>query len=143
MANPVCEVLLTDAPLEPAITAADGSGAVVDFFGAVRLLEDDQEILGIEYESNRAMATHQIERIASEAITRFGLNSVIVRHRLGFVPVGAPSVFVRTTSRNRLECYRANEWIMAELKQRVPIWKRPQFKAAVATRRTADALSSQ
>src|SRR4051812_27610565 len=143
MANPVCEVLLTDAPLQPAISADEGSGAVLDFFGLVRLLEDNRDIVGIDYESHRAMATHQLDRIAREAITKFGLSSAIVRHRLGFVPVGEPSVFVRTTSRNRLECYRANEWIMAELKQRVPIWKRPEFKtAAVVSRSTADALSS-
>ena len=144
MANPVYEVLLTDAPLQPVISAGDGTGAVVDFFGVVRLLEEDREIVGIDYESHRTMATHQLETIAREAITKFGLASAIVRHRLGFVPVGEPSVFVRTTSRNRLECYRANEWIMAELKQRVPIWKRPQFKTAAAIGRgTADVLSSR
>ena len=144
MANPVCEVLLTDAPLQPATSPNDGSGAVLDFFGVVRLLEDNRDIVGIDYESHRAMATLQLERIAREAITKFGLGSAIVRHRLGFVPVGEPSVFVRTTSRNRLECYRANEWIMAELKQRVPIWKRPQFKTAAAvSHSTADAFSSR
>jgi molybdopterin synthase catalytic subunit len=128
MANPVCEVLLTDDALRPTAAPQDGSGAIVDFFGVVRPLEQDRKIAGIEYEAHRPMATYQIEKIAREALARFGLNSVIIRHRLSFVPAGEASVFVRTTSRNRMECYRANEWIMAELKQKVPIWKRPQFQ---------------
>ena len=131
MANPVCEVLLTDDALRPTEVPQDGSGAILDFFGVVRPLEGDREITGIEYEANRPMATHQIQKIAREGLARFGLNSVIVRHRLGFVPAGEASVFVRSTSRNRIECYRANEWIMAELKQKVPIWKRPQFRENV------------
>jgi molybdopterin synthase catalytic subunit len=141
MANPVCEVLLIDTPLQPAAVPADGSGAILDFFGAVRLLEDGQELSGIEYEAHREMAAHQLENIAREAAVRFELHSAIVRHRLGFVPVGEPSVSVRTTSRNRAECYRANEWIMAELKQRVPIWKRPRFKMAATNRTPGNAVA--
>ena len=141
MANPVCEVFLTDAPLEPVALPTDGSGAILDFFGAVRLMENGHELSGIDYEAHREMAAHQLESIAREAATKFGLNSAIVRHRLGFVPVGEPSVFVRTASRNRGECYRANEWIMAELKERVPIWKRPRFKTAEPNRMGADTVS--
>ena len=141
MANPVCEVLLIDAPLQPTVVPADGSGAILDFFGTVRLLENGRELTGIEYEGHREMAVHQLENIAREAAAKFELNSAVVRHRLGFVPVGEASVFVRTTSRNRAECYRANEWIMAELKQRVPIWKRPRFKTAEVNRPAEDAVS--
>ena len=127
MANPVCEVLLTELPLH-FLAIGCGSGAVLDFFGVVRPLEEEREITGIEYEAHPKMAAHQLERIAQEAITEFGLNSAIIHHRTGFVSVGEASVFVRTTSRNRAESYRANQWIMDELKKRVPIWKRPRFR---------------
>ena len=128
MANPVCEVLLTDSALEPETDFPDGSGATLDFFGMVRPLENDREIEGIDYEAHRPMASHQLEKIAREAIAKFELTGSIIRHRLGFVPVGEPSVFVRTSSRHRAESYRANEWIMQELTMRVPIWKRVRFK---------------
>ena len=127
MANPVCEVMLTDAALRALPHSHYGSGAIVDFFGAVRPLEGDAEISGIEYEANQTMASHQLEKIAREAIERFRLDCAMVHHRLGFVPAGEPSVFVRTTSRNRAEAYRANQWMMDELKKNVPIWKRPRF----------------
>src|SRR4051812_8528855 len=101
MANPVCEVLLTQTALHRSHSPVHGSGALVDFLGIVRPLEGDTEISGIEYEAHPAMATHQMEQIARDAIARFELNSAIVHHRVGFVAAGEASVFVRTTSRNR------------------------------------------
>ena len=127
MANPVCEVLLTDAALQAPSGSYYGSGAVVDFFGAVRPLEGGREISGIDYEAHPAMASHQMEQIAHKAIQQFSLDSAVIHHRVGFVPNGEASVFVRTTSRNRTEAYRANQWMMEELKTKVPIWKRPKF----------------
>ena len=143
MANPVCKVLLTDAPLQAPSGAHYGSGAIVDFFGAVRPLEDGGEISGINYEAHQAMASHQMEQIARDAIQQFNLDSAIVHHRLGFVPAGEASVFVRTTSRNRPEAYRANQWMMDELKKRVPIWKKPKFvnAAKVSRHETGSVIS--
>src|SRR5205085_9936760 len=112
MANTVCEVLLTDGVLQRPQHDCRGSGAMVDFFGIVRPLEDNAEISGIEYEAHRVMATHQMEQIARDAIAKFRLNSALIHHRVGFVATGEASVFVRTTSRNRAESYAANEWMM-------------------------------
>jgi molybdopterin synthase catalytic subunit len=130
MANTVCEVRLTDDRLNVPVSDAVGSGAVLDFLGLVRPLEDDRRILGIEYQAHVPMASHQLEEIAREATTMFELNTVIIHHRTGFVKTGEPSVWVRTATRHRGESYRANEWIMNELKKRVPIWKRPRFEAS-------------
>jgi molybdopterin synthase catalytic subunit len=48
MANPVCEVLLTEAELELPPTGRDSSaGAIVDFWGVVRDRENGREIDGI------------------------------------------------------------------------------------------------
>ena len=127
MANPVCEVLLTEAMLRPPQLGADGSGAVLDFMGLVRPLENGHQISGIEYEVHAEMASHQLEQIAREALAKFELGGVIIHHRTGFVKTGEASVLVRTESRHRSASYRANEWIMNELKNRVPIWKRPRF----------------
>ncbi|HJT81834.1 MAG TPA: molybdenum cofactor biosynthesis protein MoaE [Chthoniobacterales bacterium] len=144
MANPVCKVLLTDAPLQAPPGTHYGSGAIVDFFGTVRPLEDGREISGIDYEANQSMASHQMERITRDAIQKFNLDGAVVHHRLGFVPAGQASVFVRTTSRNRAEAYRANQWMMDELKTRVPIWKRPKFiTVAPASTAQKESVSSR
>jgi molybdopterin synthase catalytic subunit len=129
MANVLCEILVTKAPLEASPKNHDGeAGGMVDFWGVVRRLEDDREIEGIEYEAHREMAQHQLKRIAEQASEKFGLNLVIVHHRIGFVSVGEPSLFLRVASPHRDEGFRASQWIVNELKKKVPIWKKPRFK---------------
>ena len=141
MANPLCEILLTDAALASRLDTPFGSGASVEFVGLVRPQEDNRELAGIDYEAHRPMATHHLEKIARAAILKFDLTGAIIHHRLGFVPVGEASVLVRTTSHHRAESYRANEWIMDELKKNVPIWKRVRFKAEEPSRSASEAAS--
>lgn len=129
MANSVCEVSLTESALTlPRPQDDPHAGAIVVFWGAVRGLEDGREISGIEYEAHRAMAEHQMRIVAETAAAKFGLREVFLRHRLGFVAAGEPSVVVRATSGHRGAAFGASEWIMDELKKVVPIWKRPVFK---------------
>jgi molybdopterin synthase catalytic subunit len=52
----------------------------------------------------------------------------LIHHRVGFVAVGEPSLFMRVASSHREEAFRASGWIVNELKKKVPIWKRPRFK---------------
>src|SRR6266498_3887104 len=76
MANPVCEVLVTDAQLNAPGNHVDlAAGAAVDFRGIVRGLEDGREIEGIDYEAHRKMAEHQLRQIAEEATIQFDLRS--------------------------------------------------------------------
>ena len=130
MANPVCEVLLTEAELDyPAAERPDfGAGAMIDFLGLVRSQEGEREIEGLHYEAKGSMAEHQLRVISREAIERFGLKLVIIHHRVGFVPVGKASLFARVAAPHRAEAVRAVEWLVDELKKRVPIWKQPRFK---------------
>jgi molybdopterin synthase catalytic subunit len=128
MANSVCEVLLTEARLGAPKSDVVGAGAILDFWGIVRGTEGGREIEGIEYEAHREMAEHQLKRIAERAVTEFGLTRVIVHHRIGFIAVGEPSLFLRVTSLHREEAFRASQWIVDDLKKKVPIWKKPRFK---------------
>ncbi len=131
MANPVCEVLLSEKTLAaPTETLPPETGAVVDFWGVVRGTENGDEISGIEYEAHRAMAEHQLRMIGEAAIAQFDLRLLVIHHRLSFVPVGEASLFVRAGTQHRAEGFRASEWIVEELKKRAPIWKRPQGGAA-------------
>jgi len=128
MANVVCEISVTQVPLAARMSDIAGAGAVVDFWGVVRPIEDDREIEGIDYEENREMAEHQLKRIAEQAAERFGLKLVILHHRIGFIEVGEASLFLRVASPHRSEGFRASQLIVDELKKKVPIWKRPRFR---------------
>lgn len=129
MANPVCEVLVTDAQLSAPENRMDpAAGARIDFQGIVRGSEHGREIDGIDYEAHWKMAERQLREIAEQAIIQFELRSVIIHHRIGFVAVGEPSLFMRVFSGHRQAAFQASRWMVDELKKKVPIWKRPRFK---------------
>jgi molybdopterin synthase catalytic subunit len=131
MAISVCEVSLTEGPLVLPERADDPqAGAVVVFWGAVRSMEEGREITGIEYEAHRQMAEHQMRLVAESAAEKFDVRKIFLRHRIGFVAAGEPSVVVRVASGHRGAAFAASQWIMDELKRVVPIWKHPVFKEA-------------
>jgi molybdopterin synthase catalytic subunit len=126
-----CEIRITKEPLEPArLNFAQTEGAVVDFFGVVRATEDSRIIDGIEYEAFEAMAERQLALIGEEARERYRLASVIIHHRIGFVPTGEASLFVRVTARHRRVAFEGSAQIVERLKQAVPIWKHPVYADA-------------
>jgi molybdopterin synthase catalytic subunit len=130
MAKVVCELLSTQTEMESEISGAiSRAGAILDFRGVVRRLEDGREIRGIEYEAHETMARTQLERLGTDAATQFGLIEVLIRHRVGFVAAGDPSLFIRLQSAHRTEALTAMTWLIEELKKKVPIWKHPEFVA--------------
>ena len=129
MANSVCEVLVTESALQAPHHDADlAAGGVVDFSGIVRKLEDACEIDGIDYEAHRPMAEHQLRLIAEAAVEKFGLQQVVLHHRIGFVRAGEASLFLRVAAQHRGAAFDASKWIVDELKKTVPIWKKPRLK---------------
>ncbi|HST29506.1 MAG TPA: molybdenum cofactor biosynthesis protein MoaE [Chthoniobacterales bacterium] len=129
MANAVYEVLVTESVLQrPAADSDVEAGAVVDFCGVVRKLEGSQEIEGIDYESHAKMAEHQMRLIAEAAADQFRLKRVVLHHRIGFVPAGEASLLLRVSAPHRTAAFEASKWIVDELKQKVPIWKKPRFR---------------
>jgi molybdopterin synthase catalytic subunit len=122
--------LRTDRLDCPAPLFSTTQGALVDFFGVVRALENNCTIEGIDYEAFVPMAEQELAKLADAAQGEFRLGSVMIHHRLGFVPVGEASLFVRVTSCHRQSAFEAMEWIVERLKQVVPIWKHPVYAAS-------------
>ena len=126
-----CEIRLTREPLSAGhLNFSPNEGAVVDFFGVVRAIENDRMIDGIEYEAFEAMAERQLVLIAEEARDRYQLASVIIHHRIGYVRAGEASLFVRVTTRHRRSAFEGSCEIIERLKQTVPIWKHPVYANA-------------
>ena len=121
-----CEVKVTREPLLPLpCVFSTEHGAVVDFFGVVRENENDTTISGLEYEAFVEMAEAELRRISEETAQKFSLGAVIVHHRIGFVPAGEASLFVRVSARHRGAAFAGSQQLVDLLKARVPIWKRP------------------
>jgi molybdopterin synthase catalytic subunit len=129
MANNVCDVALVDGPLTGDRSPA-GEGAVVEFYGNVRPLENGRRIVALEYEAHVSMAENQLRQVAEAAAKKFLLLTVTLHHRIGRVDAGETSLFLRVASLHREAAFKASMFIVDELKKRVPIWKKPIFADA-------------
>jgi len=118
-------LIFTNDPIaEPVRQMSDGMGAVVTFHGVVRGEENGAPITAIDYEANEPMAQHQFELIFEAMEKQWPLESVRLIHRLGVVPVNEPSLWVEVVAAHRAEAFAACKFLIDEMKQKVPIWKR-------------------
>ena len=99
-------------------------GAVVMFVGIVREYEGDKKVLYLDYEHYPKMAEEYLEKLRNDAIEKFGLNDVIVIHRVGKRYPGENVVVIAVASEHREEAFKACSWYIDELKKVVPIWKK-------------------
>ena len=100
------------------------SGGIVTFLGTVRDNAKGRKVAKMSIEVYEAMALTQLEAIRSEAIEKFGVNEVVVVHRYGDLDVMDNIVFIAVSSGHRKEAFKACMYVIDELKQRVPIWKK-------------------
>ena len=129
------QLTLTPDPIdERALIAeremSDGMGAALIFLGVVRAQEGEATIAAIDYEAFDDMACHQFELIFEEIDRQWPIESVRVVHRVGIVPVNEPSLWVELIAPHRAEAFEACQFLINEMKQRVPIWKRPVVPSA-------------
>jgi len=101
------------------------SGATVLFLGTVRdHSEGKTGVTHLEYETYAEMVEPKITEIVSDAAGRWPVLSVAVEHRSGVVGVGEVSVAVVVASAHRADAFDAARFIIDELKERAPIWKK-------------------
>ncbi len=101
------------------------SGATVLFLGTVRdHSEGKTGVTHLEYEVYAEMVEPKITEIVSNAGGRYPVLSVAVEHRSGVVGVGEVSVAVAVASAHRADAFEAARFIIDELKERAPIWKK-------------------
>ena len=121
------ELTLTHDPIaESASQISDGMGAVMTFHGVVRGTEEGEVIAAIDYEANEEMAQHQFGLIFNAIEERWPAESVRLVHRLGVVPANEASLRVEIMAPHRVEAFEACQFLINEMKAKVPIWKRPQ-----------------
>lgn len=97
-------------------------GAVATFTGIARAEGGQASIL--ELEAYPGFTEAQIANVAEEARTRFKIDDLLVRHRVGRIAPGEPIVFVATAARHRRAAFEACDFLMDYLKSRAPFWKK-------------------
>ncbi len=100
------------------------NGCIVSFLGTVRDHAKGHRVVKMEIEVYEDMAFKQLSEIRSEAIEKYGVNEVSVIHRYGELNVEDNIVFIAVSAVHRNEAFQACIYVIDELKQRVPIWKK-------------------
>jgi molybdopterin synthase catalytic subunit len=101
------------------------AGAVLAFEGTVRDHSDGLTgVIALEYEAHASMAGKVIAAIIAETARDFPVRKIAVRHRLGRVELGEPTIVIAVSAAHRDEAYRASRAIIDRIKHEAPIWKR-------------------
>lgn len=124
-----------------ALVTGPDRGAVTVFLGTVRDTNDGRRVTGIEYAAYDAMARAELGRIVGEAEATFEDVRVAVAHRTGYLEVGDVSVAIAAAHAHRTPSMDAARYVIEQLKQRVPIWKREHY--ADGTREWVDPTSAR
>ena len=99
-------------------------GGIATFLGCARDFSEGREVSEISFDAYDRMALPEMRKLRDEAIARFGLIDARIVHRLGIVRGGDNIVFIATGAEHRAPALEACRWIIDELKERVPIWKK-------------------
>jgi molybdopterin synthase catalytic subunit len=102
------------------------AGAAVSFVGLCR--DEAGRLEALELEHYPGMAEAEVERVASEAASRWPLLGLTVIHRHGLVRPGEQIVLVAATSAHREAAFAGASFLMDYLKTRAPFWKREHLR---------------
>jgi len=99
-------------------------GGIATFIGCARDFSEGREVSQIGFEAYGSMALAEMNKLRSEAIEKFGLLDARIVHRVTTVKAGDNIVFIAAGAEHRAAAFDACRWMIDELKQRVPIWKK-------------------
>lgn len=128
-------IQLVDNPIDTGAVlqsvSSVAAGANVLFLGTTRQFTQGQETLRLDYDGYREMAVVQLEKLADEAAQQWPIIACCIVHRLGTVELGEASVAVAVSTAHRADSFESAAWMLNQLKQRVPIWKREHYAGGV------------
>ena len=134
------------AEIDSIVGSDHGIGAVVTFIGLVRDISGGESISDMTLEHYPGMTEKMLERIESEAMSRWPLSASLIVHRYGHLEPGDGIVLVVTASQHRQAAFEASEFLVDWLKTKAPFWKRETTPAGakwVAARDSDDAAAAR
>ena len=107
--------------------AHPAAGALATFEGRVRNHADGRGVRLLEYQVYPELAQAEGERVVAEALARFDIIAAHCTHRSGILHIGDMAVWVGIAAAHRGAAFDACRYIIDEVKQRLPIWKRETY----------------
>ena len=99
-------------------------GGIGTFLGCARDFSEGRDVSEISFDAYGPMALSEMNALRTEAIEKFGLIDARIVHRIGTVKGGDNIVFIAAGAEHRAPALDACRWLIDELKERVPIWKK-------------------
>ena len=99
-------------------------GGIATFIGCARDFSEGREVSEISFDAYGSMALAEMHILRNHAIEQFGLLDARIVHRIGVIGAGEQIVFIAAGAEHRAPALQACQWLIDELKQRVPIWKK-------------------
>ena len=106
----------------------DQAGAFICFEGWVRNHHAGLAVQALGYQAYAALAESEGEKILLEACERFGILDVRCVHRVGDLAIGDCAVWVGVSAAHRDAAFAACRYVIDEVKQRAPIWKKERYE---------------
>ncbi len=104
-------------------------GAHSIFLGQVRADElDGKTVSAIEYTAHEEMANMKFHEIREATFEKFNLSCMHIYHSLGLVKTGEVCLFVFVSSPRRKEVFKALEFVVEEIKAKVPVFGKEIFE---------------
>ncbi len=106
-----------------------GIGAHSIFLGQVRADElNGKTVSAIEYTAHEEMANMKFHEIREATFEKFNLSCMHIYHSLGLVKTGEVCLFVFVSSPRRKEVFKALEFVVEEIKAKVPVFGKEIFE---------------
>src|SRR5256885_14249905 len=116
------EPIAVDALIAQA--AARDCGGTCVFLGTVRNGPEESGVASIEYSAYDDMAEAELQRIVADARERWPGARIALRHRLGRVAVGEPSIAIVAAAPPRAPAVEARWYVIEGVKHRPPAWEK-------------------
>ncbi len=104
------------------------AGSVLLFNGTVRDNDDGKPVEYLYYESYEEMAVKEIKKLITAAFNKYNIIKVCVIHRIGKIETGGISISIGISSPHREDSYLASKFLIDNIKETVPVWKKEVFE---------------
>ena len=104
------------------------AGSVLLFNGTVRDNDDGRPVEYLYYEAYEEMAVKEIKKLIVAAFNKYNILKVCVIHRTGKMDAGEISISIGVSSPHREDSYIASKFLIDNIKETVPVWKKEMFE---------------
>jgi molybdopterin synthase catalytic subunit len=106
------------------------AGGLNIFIGTVRDFNAkyDKRVLHLDFEAYEPMAVEEIQKIMTVAIEQWDIKGWAISHSLATLMPGEIAVIIAVSTTHRKASFEACQFIIDQLKEKVPIWKKEVFE---------------